>query len=636
MASALAPVPLLWPDVDRLLEASGNGPSARIQRSARAAAEIVRDFRRLEGETASQLLARLDRLKRELLAAVGVGLADASPAAIDRLLRDVDRLIAAATTEILGATARPFAAAAVLGEQAATQPVRALQVTLPSVFLGRGLDDALARTAEDNTLDLLSPPMRQFASDIRTSIRRVAVAGGQRMEEIQRLQKSIAERGIDQAAFRAERIVRTELGRVFGEATFARLEDLARTFSFLKKAWKATNDRRTRLGHREAGQTYGRGKGIPIAERFQVPVYEERGKAGAKRVGVAALRFPVDPLATPAGRLAAASTILCRCHAVVDVDVARYADFARAQVQVALGGPLPPPVSAPPAPAPVAPTVPAPAPRVPRPPRVARPRVVPLRPADQSVAQKLQIPRDSKWDVARAAMNAVEQVHGDGPLSRLPLRASALSDAYGFVIVRQGYGVKEMGLTSIGFRSHPHMTLWHETGHWLDYMAVAKGGAVHPGRSGGFPLRAPLARPGATRIADSSAEDLSNRLLDEWRAAVSSSQAVTTMQRWLREPYFVPAANGGSVPNPARPGHARNGFLDELLTGRELFARSYAQWIAIRSQHPTGLEELQRLIARPTIDPTQPYLRQWSEADFAPIARAFDRLFALLGWRLHP
>lgn len=635
MALDIAPLPVQWSDVDRRLEATGTGPAARAQRAARAAAEIIRDFRRLEGETAAQVLARLERLKRELLAAVGGGLLEATPAAIDRLLRDVDALIATATTEILSAAARPFTAAAVLGDQAGTQPVRALQIRLPSVFMGRGTDDVLVRTAEDNTLDLLTPPMRQFASDIRTSIRRVAVAGGQRMEEIQRLQQTIAARGLDQAAFRAERIVRTELGRVFGEATFARLEELAKTFAFLKKAWKATNDRRTRLGHREAGQTYGRGKGIPIAERFQVPVYDERSKAGPKRLGVAALRFPIDPLATPAGRLAAASTILCRCHAVVDVDVARYAEFARAQAQFALGGPAPAapaPVSPPPSP----PSTPVSPPRASRAPRIARPRIVPLRPANQSVAQKLLIPKDPKWDVARAAMNAIEQVHGDGPLTRLPLRDSGLTDAYGFVRVRSGYGVADMSLTGIGFQSHPHMTLWHETGHWLDFMALAKGGAVHPGRRGGFPVRAPAARPGATRIADSSAEDLGNRLLDEWRAAVDGSVAVTTMQRWLREPRYLPAANGGAAPNPARPGYASNGFLTELLSGKELFARSYAQWIAVRSQHPVGLEELQRLLARPTTDPTQPYLRQWSEADFAPIARAFDRLFALLGWRPLP
>lgn len=636
MALELAPIPVQWPAVEAILEASGNSPSGRITRASRAAAEIVRDFRRLEGETAAQLRARLERLKRELLAAVGVGLIDATPATIDRLLRDVDTLIATATTEILSAAARPFTSAVVLGDQAGTQPVRALQIRLPSVFMGRGADDALVRTAEDNALDLLTPPMRQFASDIRTSIRRVAVAGGQRMEEIQRLQKTIAAQGMDQAAFRAERIVRTELGRVFGEATFARLEELARTFAFLKKAWKATNDRRTRLGHREAGQTYGRGKGIPIAERFQIAVYDERGKAGPKRLGVAALRFPIDPLATPAGRLAAASTILCRCHAVVDVDVARFAEFTRVQVQVALGGPpLAAPPASPPPSAPPPPATPVPS-RVPRPARVARPRVVPLRPADQSVAQKLQIPKDAKWDVARAAMNAIEQVHGDGPLGRLPLRDSGLTDAYGFVRVRPGYGVADMALTGLGFGSHPHMTLWHETGHWLDFMALAKGGAIHPGRRGGFPLRAPSARPGATRISESSAEDLSNRLLDEWRSAVEGSSAITTMQRWLREPRMLPAANGGAVPNPARPGYASNGFLVELLSGKEQFARSYAQWIALRSQHPVGLAELDRLLARPTNDPTQPYLRQWSEADFAPIARAFDRLFALLGWRPNP
>ena len=40
----------------------------------------------------------IERLKRELLAAVGVGLIDATPATVDRLLRDEDTLIGTATT----------------------------------------------------------------------------------------------------------------------------------------------------------------------------------------------------------------------------------------------------------------------------------------------------------------------------------------------------------------------------------------------------------------------------------------------------------------------------------------------------------------------------------------------------------
>lgn len=118
----------------------------------------------------------------------------------------------------------------------------------------------------------------------------------------------------------------------------------------------------------------------------------------------------------------------------------------------------------------------------------------------------------------------------------------------------------------------------------------------------------------------SSADDLSNRLLDEWRAAVDGSVAVRTMRQWIRHPASAP------------PGASVDFTRAYLLPRRELFARSYAQWIAIRSQHPEGLRDLQKLLDRAKTDPTQPYPRQWEAADFAPIAAALDRLFGLLGW----
>lgn len=606
---------LAWPAVDVLLEAGADGPARRVQRAARAAAEIVRDFHRLEGETTQQLLTRLRALKRELMLLLAERLTAADTASLDGVIRQVDRLIADATADILAATARPYRAAATLGQSAGDQPMRALQIQVGGGLPGAG--DPVVTAASDNTLDLLTPPMRQFASEIKTGLRRIALAGGQRMEEIQRLQAQLAGQGFDHAAFRAERIIRTELGRVFGEATYARMVDLARTFAFLKKAWTATKDSRTRLGHLQAAETYARGKGLAIADRFRIPVHQE-GKAGTKLLGVALLRFPIDPLAEPAGRIAAAATILCRCHAVIDVDPTAFAEFTRAQVQFAMGklpfgSPgAPPPAALPPAPTPrLLPPRPA---RPPRPAKPTRPRITKRWPATRSVAQKLGIPAGPRWDVARSAMDAVELVHGDGPLSRLPLTLTGRTDLYGYVRNAPGYGTIDMALSGLGFTAHPHLTLWHETGHWLDFMGVAKGSAVHPGRRGGLPRRAPPAAAGATRISFSSAADLSNRLLDGWRAAVDASQAVQTLKQWQR------------LPLAARPTPLSTSWLHEALTHEELFARSYAQWIALRSQHATGLAELRGL-------QQLPYPRQWQEADFAPIADAFDRLFELLGWR---
>jgi hypothetical protein len=91
---------------------------------------------------------------------------------------------------------------------------------------------------------------------------------------------------------------------------------------FLRKIWIAAKDARTRETHVIAAATYARGQGIPIREKFAV--------------GGATLRFPIDPLTEPAGRIAAKETINCRCNAAVDVDVAALAAFTQQRVSLAL------------------------------------------------------------------------------------------------------------------------------------------------------------------------------------------------------------------------------------------------------------------------------------------------------------
>jgi hypothetical protein len=632
MASELAPLSVQWPAIAALREADDDTPTRRVQRAARAAADLVRDFRRLESETAAQLLVRLQRLRRDLQAILLGGLAADAPGAIDALLRQVDALVADAVVEILAATGQPFRAAAVLGQQAGDQPVRALQVQIPGTF--HGFDDTLVRTATDNTLDLLTPPMRQFATDIRTSLRRVAVAGEQRMEEIQRLQKSLAGQGLDNAAFRAERIVRTELGRIFSEATHARLTDLAKTFAFLKKAWKATNDGRTRLGHREAGQTYGRGKGILIAARFQVAVYDERGKSGPKRLGVAALRFPIDPLATPAGRIAAGATILCRCHAVVDVDVARFAEFTKAQVQFALGGPPPPtPPSPPPPPMPPPParTPRARRTRVPPPP----PPAPPLSPAlGTPVSSSVTVPASGAYSRVRAALAVIDQVHGDGVLPRIPagpidrtlVRRSPV--AYYYSGPREHIGFSRQGLTATPFN-----TTFHEMGHFLDRRGLGVDRFLTETYQRG--VGAPAKDRAMAGLLEALGDSQSVRTLNKWRLAL------------MRASSYRPGLGG--VPTNLHPEQ-----VGYMLRTKEVFARAYAQYVALRANHPAALAELRQMQenSRTAVDGVDPAARPnrqplgrpldpgsweypwaWQDDDFDPIARAFDALFEVMGWR---
>lgn len=363
---------LSFPEPNPVLEA-GDGPAKRVQRANRAGLETLGDRTRLERDATKQVLTRLQTLQAALRQRLIVGdgsLTDFKRATLSQLLADTDRLIVDATADLADIANRQYQQASDLGQAHATEPIHAAQLTILQAT--PGLDAALVQAAFGNTVDLLTLPMQQFATDVKVSLRRVALAGDNRFEELQRLRDKISGAGFDQAQFKAERIIRTELGRVFNESTFGRLQALARDFPFLNKGWRATKDNRTRLGHQEAAATYARGQGIPIADLFAVKVYDERKGKAVKLIGTATLRFPLDPNAAPSGRLAAGATIMCRCNAFVDFNMEQFAAFTQARVSLAMGGPKPP---TPARPAPKLPTPKAPkmvkqtvkAPKVPTP-----------------------------------------------------------------------------------------------------------------------------------------------------------------------------------------------------------------------------------------------------------------------------
>ena len=78
-------------------------------------------------------------------------------------------------------------------------------------------------------------------------------------------------------------------------------------------------------------------------------------------------------------------------------------------------------------------------------------------------------------------------------------------------------------------------------------------------------------------------------------------------------------------------GWARPSMVNYLLSKHELWARSYSQYIAVKSQDPQALAELRKLQTQSAS--THGYPTQWSDEEFKPIEAAFDALFEALGWR---
>lgn len=678
---------MIWLEPDRHIEATGDGAARRAQDANRAGNEVLAERYSQEREAVQQMLVRLQTLRDQLLARIMRGGTNFQMAMVRQLASDVDRMIADATAQLALDAEKAYEKQAELGEQAAIRPMQAAKLMVAQAM--PGIDRNLVQSAFDNTVDLLTMPMQQFGTDVKVAIRRVATAGDGMMGEILKLREKIEGQGFDAAGFKAERIIRTEVGRVFNDATYARLSALSKDFPFLRKGWRAAADNRTRLGHREAAKTYKRGSGIPMAAGFVLNVYDERNGKAVKLIGQASLRFPLDPQASPAGRIAAGATIMCRCNAFADFDIRELAKHQKATLALAI-----PPVQAPPVAPPAAPPVapmPKPAP-IPKPvkPRIRTPKVkthtgtdvlpqlgtgqgadVPgqMVPGGKAISSALtydtpvQLTRrtsSAAWGekakkFVQDAYALLDSVHGDGDLARLPVVGSASRGAYG--AYWRGQGGRAY---AIGFKQNTvtFNTVFHETGHWLDHVAI-KG-----------PLRAAFA-----------SEDHQNQAMDALRQAFRNSKAVQTLRRWSNASMYSqeqidtykikktidPAAGhwgDGQTPDRLQPDH-----LKYLLTTREVFARAYAQYVAKKAGGAAlaELKMLQRHVEFTTSGQSLKGVKQafepkdfakalkaasaatkagesapqhwtypnvWQDEDFVPIEKAFDELFESMGWRV--
>lgn len=298
----------------------GKRPKAPRQQSGAAAGrEVRRQHWRQQRAATGKLLARLQALREKLEAVALKGTAFRT-AQTAQLIAAVDREIDDATRDLAMLARNELRTAADLGVSHVDETVLGAKLT-PLVTAGVTSD--LVTTAAEVTADLLRDPMQQFRRRIVNQVRRLTVQGANFADEWQALRKTLDTQGFANAEFQAERILRTEMSRTFNHATYERISAQAATMPFLRKHWVRVLDQRTREDHKVAGERYARDKAIEIPTRFQV--------------GKATMRFPVDPLAEPAGQIAASQTILCRCAAALSFELSGIRHATAARVALAMG-----------------------------------------------------------------------------------------------------------------------------------------------------------------------------------------------------------------------------------------------------------------------------------------------------------
>lgn len=209
-------------------------------------------------------------------------------------------------------------------------------------------------------------------------------------------------------------------------------------------------------------------------------------------------------------------------------------------------------------------------------------------PGSVPVSQALTLPstNSTTGKAVNNAVAAIDQVHGDGNLPSATVKVGNDPDSFGYYVPYS----KEVLINTAKWADHPGLTTAHELGHFLDDGALGIG-------------------LGTRRVPDIQWQ--------AWKDAIDNSAAIKSL-RALR-------ANGGQI--PGSPNYVRLDYIDYMLTDVETWARSYAQFVAQRSQNGAILKEL---VKEQTFDPN--IAKQWQDADFEPIALAIEQIFRGKGW----
>lgn len=185
---------------------------------------------------------------------------------------------------------------------------------------------------------------------------------------------------------------------------------------------------------------------------------------------------------------------------------------------------------------------------------------------------------------AEAAMSAIENLHGIPPGVALePMTAAQIAARPGILgfYNASSPGVIKVNATSGG--PIPSLSTAHEFGHLLDFEQLGGG---------------------------------------QW----ASEWAITP--EWLTWRQAIQLSDTGKI--LAADAAAGDSWARYAITDKELWGRSYAQWVATRSQDP---ELLADLLKRQELEGG--FIGTWADIDFTPIAEAIDAIIRLLkgAWR---
>lgn len=257
------------------------------QEYIRALRDISKRFDTLEADTVRRsielLRAMRDRLQLRL-----TSVENFRNFQLSELIGNVNQMIAEYEAQLIALSNGGLTQSARLGALSVVEPLQAAGV-------GVGFfqpTPAQLNTVLDFSADLIRGITGEMRQAINGTIRRSALGEQSTISAMQEINRRLGVTEPDTGiAYRGERIIRTELGRVYNLSNHSQQQVTAQQVDGLQKQWLATGDARTRIEHLAA-----HGQLVPVDQPFMV--------------GREQLMYPLDPAGS------AWNTINCRCRSV--------------------------------------------------------------------------------------------------------------------------------------------------------------------------------------------------------------------------------------------------------------------------------------------------------------------------------
>lgn len=211
-------------------------------------------------------------------------------------------------------------------------------------------------------------------------------------------------------------------------------------------------------------------------------------------------------------------------------------------------------------------------------------------PAPAGIPVSSSLKNESTGEIKNAveeALKILDSIHGDGNLPSVPVKNIRSKSYKGALRFSLGQPI-DIKISHYG--KQKELTTLHEIGHLLDLSAIGT-----PGRF----------------------ESLKDDILASWKNAAFNSEAIKKIFDALRNGVY----NGRNI------NFSELKYLNYLRRTEEIFARSYAQYIAVKSKNKILLKQVDENNA-------DPISTQWDKDDFREIEKEFDKLFRELGWRV--